>query len=119
MEKQLKYPYDQSKDVSSDALADWVEKYLDNKLEPSLKSQPIPAEQTEAVYTLVGKSFEDVVYDNAKDVFVEFYASWYVSFLPISFVRLMYCRCGHCKRLAPVWESFAEKYADLKDRLIM
>lgn len=103
MEKQLKYPYDQSKDVSSDALADWVEKYLDNKLEPSLKSQPIPAEQTEAVYTLVGKSFEDVVYDNAKDVFVEFYASW----------------CGHCKRLAPVWESFAEKYADLKDRLII
>jgi protein disulfide-isomerase A1 len=76
--QQLKYPYDQSLDVSSEGLDDWVAKYLDGKLEPSLKSQPIPTEQTEAVYTLVGKSFDDVVYDDSKDVFVEFYASWYV-----------------------------------------
>jgi protein disulfide-isomerase A1 len=40
MEKQLKYPYDQSKDITFEGLSDWVEKYLDGKLEPSLKSQP-------------------------------------------------------------------------------
>ena len=84
VEKQLKYPYDQSKDVTAEGTADWVERYLEGKLEPSLKSQPIPTEQHEAVYTLVGKSFEDVVYDDAKDVFVEFYASWYVLLVVIA-----------------------------------
>ena len=78
VEKQLKFPYDQSTDVTPEGVSDWVEKYLDGKLEPSLKSQPIPAEQTDAAYTLVGKSFEKVVYDDSKDVFVEFYASWYI-----------------------------------------
>jgi protein disulfide-isomerase A1 len=119
MEKQLKYPFDQSKDVTPEGISDWVTKYLDGKLEPSLKSQPIPAEQNEAVYTLVGKSFEDVVYDDSKDVFIEFYASWCVLSVPTFFLHLMNYRCGHCKRLAPIWESFAEKYADRKDRLIM
>jgi len=103
IEKQLKYPFDQTKDVTAEGAADWVEKYLSGKIEPSLKSQPIPEEQNEAVYNLVGKTFEDIVYDDAKDVFVEFYASW----------------CGHCKRLAPIWESLAEKYADIKDRLVI
>lgn len=117
--QQLKYPYDQSVDVSAEGVTDWVEKYLDGKLEPSLKSQAIPTEQTEAVYTLVGKSFEDVVYDDSKDVFVEFYATWYVFSLLRLFLHLMYSRCGHCKRLAPIWETIAQKFADRKDRLLM
>jgi len=76
LEKQLKYPYDQSKDVTPEGVSDWVEQYLDGKLQPQLKSQPIPETQDESVYTLVGKNFEDVVFDDSKDVFVEFYASW-------------------------------------------
>lgn len=76
VEKQLKYPFDQSKDVTPEGAAAWVEQYLEEKLEPSLKSQPIPESQNEAVYNLVGKTFEDVVFDDSKDVFVEFYASW-------------------------------------------
>lgn len=52
-----------------------VEKYLDGKLEPTLKSQPVP-EQTESVFTVVGKTFEETVFDDSKDVFIEFYASW-------------------------------------------
>ncbi|KAF8076444.1 protein disulfide isomerase [Lyophyllum atratum] len=103
LDKQLKYPFDQSKEYTSEAAEAWVEQYLADKLEPTLKSQPIPASQDEAVYTLVGKSFDDVVFDDSKDVFVEFYASW----------------CGHCKRLAPIWETLAEKYADRKDLVIV
>lgn len=76
LEKQLKYPLDQSKEVTADGISDWVQQYLSGKLQPQLKSQPIPEAQDESVYTLVGKNFEEVVFDDAKDVFVEFYASW-------------------------------------------
>lgn len=81
MEKQLKYPFDQNIRVTPERVAEHVELYHAGKLEPQLKSQPIPATQDESVYNLVGKNFEEVVFDDSKDVFVEFYASWYVSLL--------------------------------------
>ena len=78
LRKQLKYPFDQSKDLTAEAAEEQVELFLDNKLEPQLKSQPIPEVQDEPVFNLVGKQFEEIVLDEERDVFVEFYASWYV-----------------------------------------
>ncbi|KAJ7498878.1 thioredoxin-like protein [Mycena latifolia] len=101
MVKQLKYPYDQSKEVETDGVEAWVKQYLDGELKPQLKSAPIPEVQDENVYNLVGKEFDTVVFDDAKDVFIEFYASW----------------CGHCKRLKPIWDSLGDHYAPLKDTL--
>jgi len=82
---------------------EWVEQYLAGNLQPQLKSQPIPETQDESVYTLVGKNFEDVVFDDSKDVFIEFYASW----------------CGHCKRLKPIWDTVGDKYTTIKDRIVI
>lgn len=76
LDGQLKYPYDQTLDVKADAIDDMVEKFVDGKLEPTLKSQPIPPTQVESVYTVVGKTFDEVVLDDDKDVFIEFYATW-------------------------------------------
>jgi protein disulfide-isomerase A1 len=78
LEDQLKYPYDQSKPVEAEAVSAMVGEYLAGKLLPKLKSQPIPETQDGNVFTLVGNQFDEVVYDDSKDVFVEFYATWCV-----------------------------------------
>lgn len=68
---------------------------LDGTIQPHMKSQPVEAQPAdEEVFTLVGKNFEEIVFDNTKDVMVEFYAPW----------------CGHCKSLAPKYEKLAEEY---------
>ena len=103
LERQLKYPYDQSLDLKADAVDEMVQAFLDHKLEPTLKSQPIPESQDESVFTLVTKQFDEVIFDDSKDVFVEFYASW----------------CGHCKRLKPTWDSLGDRYIGAKDRITM
>lgn len=101
LKKQLKYPYDQSLDFDPAAIEEMTIQFIDGKLVPQLKSQPVPASQDENVFNLVSKQFDEVVYDEDKDVFVEFYASW----------------CGHCKRLKPTWDSLGDHYAAVKDRI--
>lgn len=78
LQKQLKYPLSQEKDVTAEAAEEQVSLFLDNKLEPELKSQPIPETQDEPVINVVGKQFNEIVLDEERDVFVEFYATWYV-----------------------------------------
>ncbi|KAI0796674.1 protein disulfide isomerase [Abortiporus biennis] len=101
LSNQLKYPYDQGLELKTASLDEMLELFVTNNLKPTLKSQPIPEVQDTNVYSLVGKQFDEVVFDDSKDVFVEFYASW----------------CGHCKRLAPTWQSLGDHFAKAKDRI--
>ena len=66
-----------------------------------LKSEPIPETQ-DAVVVVVGLSYNDVVMDPTKDVLIEYYAPW----------------CGHCKKLAPIFEELAESVAHIDDIVI-
>lgn len=79
--KNAKYPYDQSKEVNAKDIAQFVQDVLDGKVEPSIKSEPIPETQEGPVTVVVAHSYQELVIDNDKDVLLEFYAPW----------------CGHCK----------------------
>ncbi|XP_011202174.1 protein disulfide-isomerase A3 [Bactrocera dorsalis] len=90
-EKNLKYAL--KEEFSVENLRDFVEKLLDGELEPYVKSEPIPENNNAPVKVAVAKNFDEVVINNNKDTLVEFYAPW----------------CGHCKKLAPVFDEVAEK----------
>jgi protein disulfide isomerase family A protein 3 len=76
-------------------LEDFATAFLAGEVEQHIKSEEVPTEQG-PVRTLVGRNFDEEVFGNDDDVFVEFYAPW----------------CGHCKRLAPTWDELAEKAND-------
>ena len=65
----------------------------ENKLTPYMKSEDVPADNSAPVKVAVAKNFADVVINNGKDTLIEFYAPW----------------CGHCKKLAPIFDQLGEK----------
>jgi protein disulfide isomerase len=91
-----------SGDVTVENILKFVADWEAGNLKASLKTEEIPATQNEAVYVLVGKSFDQIVMDHTKDVLVEFYAPW----------------CGHCKKIAPIYEEVAQKLAHNKNLII-
>ena len=73
-------------------MKNFVTEFKEDRLKPFLKSAEIPADNSEPVKVLVGKNFDDMVYNSGNDVLIKFYAPW----------------CGHCKKLAPVWDEVAK-----------
>lgn len=71
---------------------EFIQNIFTGGIKPILKSDPIPADNNGPLVQVVGKTFDEIVMDPTKDVFVKFYAPW----------------CGHCKSLAPAWEQLAE-----------
>lgn len=59
-------------------------------LQQDYLSQELPEDwNAKPVKVLVAKNFNEVVFDETKDVLVEFYAPW----------------CGHCKQLSPIYDQ--------------
>lgn len=80
-----------------EALEKFVKDLLANKLEPYLKSEPIPDSNDEPVKVAVAKNFNEIVLNNGKDTLIEFYAPW----------------CGHCKKLTPTYDELAKTVIEL------
>ncbi|KAF5023810.1 hypothetical protein F66182_4118 [Fusarium sp. NRRL 66182] len=54
-----------------------------------------------SVIELLPNNFDELVLKSGKPTLVEFFAPW----------------CGHCKKLAPIWEELAETYEHAKDKV--
>lgn len=93
LEKNKKYGIPQDKPLDNNDITQFVQKFKAGEVEPIVKSEPIPEKQESSVYHLVGTEHDSIV-NSKKDVFVKYYAPW----------------CGHCKKLAPIFEDLAEKY---------
>jgi len=101
-EEMLKFAYELPlADMTSESIKTFISDIHDGKVKPHLKSEPIP-ENAGPLTTLVGDNWADIVMDTSKDVLVKYYAPW----------------CGHCKKLAPIWEELAEAVADIPDLVI-
>ncbi|XP_031451092.1 protein disulfide-isomerase A2 [Phasianus colchicus] len=88
---------------STTAVRDFVQAVLDGKVKPQLLSAEPPEDwNTRPVKVLVGKTFEQVAFDETKNVFVKFYAPW----------------CTHCQEMAAAWEELGERYKDHEDIVI-
>lgn len=71
-----KFPLDQKNPVDFKHVSAFLKEFSAGKIQPSIKSQKIPAVQDEPVFVLVADEFDAVVGDDKKDLLVEFYAPW-------------------------------------------
>ncbi|KAK9497832.1 hypothetical protein O3M35_003748 [Rhynocoris fuscipes] len=88
--------YGMQEEFSVENFENFIKKLKAGELEPYLKSEPIPESNDKPVKVAVAKNFDEVVTNNGVDTFIEFYAPW----------------CGHCKKLAPIWDELGEKMAN-------
>ncbi|KAG8181822.1 hypothetical protein JTE90_001476 [Oedothorax gibbosus] len=92
----IRYRMEPVEDFSAEELKNFVEDVLEGQIPKHIKSQPVPKDNKGPVLIVVGKTFEDLVLKNKRDVLIEFYAPW----------------CGHCKKLEPVYKKLGKAFAD-------
>lgn len=68
------FAFDETAEISEKSVGEWITKFVNGELAPTIKSQEPPADNSAPVKVIVAKTFDQIVLDSTKDVLVEFYA---------------------------------------------
>lgn len=90
----LRYPMNNATGDFIASMTDFIDEYLKGNLKPTIKSEPVPKNWTDALVKVVGLNYQEVVMDEKRDVLI------------------IYCitPCGPCERLQPTILTLAEVY---------
>ncbi|CAJ2660674.1 unnamed protein product [Trifolium pratense] len=89
-------------EVTVDKIKAFGEDFLEDKLKPFFKSDPVPETNDGDVKIVVGNNFDEIVLDESKDVLLEIYAPW----------------CGHCQHLEPIYNKLAKHLRSIDSLVI-
>ncbi|KAK1587461.1 hypothetical protein Q3G72_013079 [Acer saccharum] len=89
-------------ELTMDKIKAFGENFLEDKLKPFFKSDPIPESNDGDVKIVVGNNFDEIVLDESKDVLLEIYAPW----------------CGHCQSLEPIYNKLAKHLHGIESLVI-
>ncbi|CAH9138253.1 unnamed protein product [Cuscuta epithymum] len=95
-----KYIFD--REITLENIKEFAADFVEDKLKPFYKSDPIPETNEDDVKIVVGNNFEEIVLDNSKDVLLEVYAPW----------------CGHCQALEPTYNKLAKHLRSIESLVI-
>ncbi|KAG2167013.1 disulfide-isomerase [Aureobasidium pullulans] len=99
-QKNQKFPFEGT-DLSAKKITKFLDDFVAGKVDPSIKSEPVPKKNDGPVTVVVAKNYDEIVMNADKDVLIEFYAPW----------------CGHCKSLAPKYEELGEMYKAFSNKV--
>ena len=90
-------------DPDGSNLRAFLDQYEKGELTNFVKSAEPPENNDGPVKVVVGKTFDEIVLDETKDVLIEFYAPW----------------CGHCKSLEPIWngKSYFKNFSNTRGKI--
>ncbi|KAL1298613.1 hypothetical protein HN51_042935 [Arachis hypogaea] len=89
-------------EMTIDKIKAFGEDFLQDKLKPFYKSDPVPESNDGDVKIVVGNNFDKIVLDESKDVLLEIYAPW----------------CGHCQALEPIYNKLAKHLRSIDSLVI-
>lgn len=87
--------FNEEKELTFESAVEFIKSCLyGDECDANIKSEPIPKKNDGPVKVIVGKTFKDIVYDQTKDVVVEFYSP----------------TCPHCKKIEEPYYKFGQLY---------